>query len=108
MLTSYRLPSVSDDNRYIESLFGTMKTRFGYPKRPFVSIEDAQEWVARLVRWYNEEHRRGALNWVTPMARHTGKESCLPRLREQTYARRVSAILSGGGAVSETAIQLPL
>ena len=37
------------------------------------------------VRWYNEEHRHSALNWVTPMARHTGEESKLLRRREETY-----------------------
>jgi len=87
VLTSYSRPSVSDDNPYIESLFGTMKTRVGYPKKPFASIEEAQEWVDRFVRWYNEEHRHSALNWVTPMARHTGKEHRLLRLRAQTYRK---------------------
>lgn len=85
VLTSYSRPSVSDDNPYIESLFGTMKTRVGYPGKPFVSMEDAQEWVDRFVRWYNDKHRHSALNWVTPMARHTGKERRLLSLREQTF-----------------------
>jgi putative transposase len=90
ILASYSRPRVSDDNPYVESLFGTMKTRVGYPKKPFESIEAAQEWVDRFVRWYNEEHRHSALNWITPMDRHTGKETALLRRREQTYreARR--------------------
>jgi putative transposase len=87
VLASYSRPSVSDDNPYIESLFGTMKTRVGYPKKPFATIEQAQEWVDQFVRWYNEEHRHSALNWVTPMARHTGKEHCLLSLRERTYRK---------------------
>lgn len=87
VLASYSRPSVSDDNPYIESLFGTMKTRVGYPKKPFATIEQAQEWVDRFVRWYNEEHRHSALNWVTPMARHTGQEHRLLRLRERTYRK---------------------
>ena len=87
VLTSYSRPSVSDDNPYIESLFGTMKTRVGYPKKPFASIEEAQQWVDRFVRWYNEEHRHSALNWVTPMARHTGAEHRLLRQRAQTYRK---------------------
>lgn len=85
VLTSYSRPGVSDDNPYVESLFGTMKARVGYPKKPFESLEAAQEWVDRFVRWYNEEHRHSALNWVTPMARHTGEEQELLRRREQTY-----------------------
>jgi hypothetical protein len=70
-----------------ESLFGTMKTRVGYPKKPFETLEEAQAWVDRFVHWYNEEHRHSALNWVTPMARHTGEERELLRRREQTYRR---------------------
>ncbi len=84
---SYSRPSVSDDNPYVESLFGTMKTRVGYPKKPFETLEEAQAWVDSFVRWYNEEHRHSALNWVTPMARHTGEERQLLRRREQTYRR---------------------
>jgi len=34
-------PRVSDDNPYVESLFGTMKSRVGYPKKPFASMADA-------------------------------------------------------------------
>jgi len=87
VLTSYSRPRVSDDNPYIESLFGTMKTRVGYPKKPFDTVAEAQAWVDRFVRWYNEEHRHSALNWITPMARHTGKERRLLRLRERTYRK---------------------
>ena len=87
VLMSYSRPSVSDDNPYVESLFGTMKARVGYPKKPFASIEDAQKWVDRFVRWYNEEHRHSGLNWITPMARHTGEEHSLLQRREQTYRK---------------------
>lgn len=87
ILASYSRPSVSDDNPYIESLFGTMKTRVGYPKKPFASKAEAQAWVDNFVRWYNEEHRHSALNWITPMARHTGEEKALLRRREETYRK---------------------
>jgi putative transposase len=85
VFASYSRPSVSDDNPFVESLFGTMKTRVGYPKAPFESIEQAQAWVDSFVNWYNEKHRHSALNWITPMDRHTGKEVELLRRREQTY-----------------------
>ena len=87
ILASYSRPGVSDDNPYIESLFGTMKSRVGYPKKPFATLDDAQAWVNRFVVWYNEEHRHSALNWVTPMARHTGSERELLRRREETYRK---------------------
>ena len=87
VLTSYSRPGVSDDNPYVESLFGTMKTRVGYPRKPFEGLAAAQQWVDRFVHWYNNEHRHSALNWVTPMARHTGEEHQLLSRREQTYRR---------------------
>jgi transposase InsO family protein len=87
---SHSRPRVSDDNPYVESLFGTMKTRVGYPKKPFETLAEAQVWVDSFTRWYNEEHRHSALNWVTPMSRHTGEEHDLLRRRAKTYrhARR--------------------
>jgi putative transposase len=64
-----------------------MKSRVGYPRKPFQTCEEAQEWENRFVIWYNEEHRHSALNWVTPMARHTGEECELLRRREETYRK---------------------
>jgi len=87
VLASYSRPGVSDDNPYVESLFGTMKTRVGYPRKPFETLEEAQAWVDAFVRWYNEEHRHSALNWVTPMARHLGQERELLAHREATYEK---------------------
>jgi hypothetical protein len=87
ILASYSRPGVSDDNPYVESLFGTMKSRVGYPKKPFEGLGEAQTWVDRFVGWYNEEHRHSALNWVTPMARHTGAERELLHRREETYRK---------------------
>jgi putative transposase len=87
ILTSFSRPRVSDDNPYAESLFGTMKSRVGYPRKPFESIVDAQAWVDAFVRWYNEEHRHSGLNWMTPIARHTGRENELLRRRADTYRK---------------------
>ena len=42
ILASYSRPGVSDDNPYVESLFGTMKSRVGYPKKPFETREEAE------------------------------------------------------------------
>lgn len=85
--SSFSRPRVSDDNPFVESLFCTMKTRVGYPKKPFSSVEGAQTWVDRFTAWYNDEHRHSALNWVTPGARHTGADIELLRRRRRTYER---------------------
>jgi len=48
---------VSNDNAYIESLFGTTKQRPEYPPEGFESLELARDWVMKFITWYNEEHR---------------------------------------------------
>jgi hypothetical protein len=50
-------------------------------------MAEAQAWVDSFVRWYNKKHRHSALNWVTPMDRHTGPEHVLLRRREETYRK---------------------
>lgn len=84
---SYSRPHVSDDNPYSESLFGTMKTRPQYPRRPFASLEEAKRWVAEFVRWYNEEHRHSAIGYVTPSQRHLGEADAILARRRCVYAR---------------------
>tara|TARA_R110002096_G_scaffold435826_2_gene663498 strand:- start:8719 stop:9582 length:864 start_codon:yes stop_codon:yes gene_type:complete len=69
---SYSRPHVSDDNRYSESAFGTMKTRPEYPTKSFASIEAAKSWVDAFVTWYNDEHRHSRIGFVTPSQRHGG------------------------------------
>ena len=71
---SFSRPSVSNDNPYSESLFGTMKYRPHYPQKPFESMEKAHEWVKGFVSWYNTEHLHSGLNFVTPEDRHNGRD----------------------------------
>lgn len=84
---SYSRPHVSDDNPYSESLFGTMKTRPEYPRRPFESLEQAQVWVLAFVAWYNESHRHSAIGYVTPAQRHSGEAEQLLAQRRRIYEK---------------------
>jgi transposase InsO family protein len=82
---SYSRPHVSDDNPYSESLFGTMKTRPRYPRRPFASLAAAQAWVDAFVYWYNEEHRHSSISFVTPAQRHRGESEEILAKRRCVY-----------------------
>jgi len=86
---SFSRPQVSNDNPYTESLFRTLKYNVGYP-RSFESIEQARQWVAKFVHWYNNEHRHSKIKYVTPMQRHTGEDKEILEKRKRTYeaARR--------------------
>ena len=85
VVPSFSRPSVSNDNSYSESLFGTMKYAPTYPAKPFASLTEAREWVHRFVTWYNEQHRHSAIQFVTPGQRHRGEDAEILTARKAVY-----------------------
>ena len=65
-------PRVSNDNAYSDALFRLLKYRPGFPSKCFATLDQSRYWILGFVRWYNEEHRHSALNYVTPEQRHSG------------------------------------
>ena len=86
---SFSRPQVSNDNPFSESLFRTLKYNVGYPKS-FETLEEARQWVAKFIYWYNNEHRHSKIKYVTPMQRHIGEDKEILKKRKKTYeeARR--------------------
>jgi putative transposase len=82
---SFSRPRVSNDNAYAESLFRTCKYRPDYPNKPFGSLEEAQAWTQKFVRWYNQDHKHSGLKFVTPAQRHCGQDAAILERREQVY-----------------------
>ena len=87
VVPSFSRPSVSDDNPYVEALFRTAKYCPHFPLRRFVSVEDAQTWVADFVAWYNDEHQHSGIGFVAPSDRHAGRDVAILAARRATYAR---------------------
>ncbi|MCU7894920.1 MAG: integrase core domain-containing protein, partial [Candidatus Thiodiazotropha sp. (ex Lucinoma aequizonata)] len=87
VVPSFSRPSVSNDNPYSESLFGTMKYTPAFPSKPFESLGAARDWVYDFVHWYNEEHRHSdsGIQFVTPSQRHSGEEQSILVNREALY-----------------------
>jgi putative transposase len=85
VLPSFSRPAVSNDNPYSESLFKTLKYHPGFPDKPFESLHEARQWVARFQQWYDEIHRHSALKFVTPGARHRQEESAILQRRKRLY-----------------------
>lgn len=85
VMPSLSRPSVSNDNPFSESLFKTMKYRPAYPSKPFGDLLAARQWVGHFVRWYNDEHRHSAINFVTPAQRHAGLDVTLLKKRVEVY-----------------------
>ena len=85
VVPSFSRPSVSNDNPYSESLFGSMKYSPAYPARPFDNIEAARDWAHALVAWYNGTHRHSGIQYVTPNERHQGKDGAILAQRKAVY-----------------------
>ncbi len=85
IVPSFSRPSVSHDNPYSESLFKTLKYRPTALPRRFSDIQQAREWVAALVHWYNHEHRHSAIRFVTPAQRHAGLDTAILAQRQAVY-----------------------
>lgn len=83
---SYSRPRVSNDNPFVESLFGTCKALPDFPSKGFQSLEQARKWVLRFVDGYNHHHRHSALQYVTPAQRHNREDASILAKRQATYA----------------------
>lgn len=87
VVPSFSRPSVSNDNPYSESLFGTLKYTPAFPSKPFDSVDEARTWVLSFVRWYNGEHRHSGIQFVTPAQRHQGEDRAILTRRVTVYER---------------------
>ena len=85
VMPSFSRLAVSNDNPYSESIFRTLKYRPDYPKKAFMDIAQARNWITRFVRWYNNEHRHSAIKFVTPAQRHAGRDRELLAARTAVY-----------------------
>lgn len=83
--SSYSRPRVSNDNSFAESIFRTCKYRPDYPHKGFLDLTAAREWVHQFVTWYNEDHQHSGIKFVSPLARHEGKDIELLGKRTEVY-----------------------
>jgi putative transposase len=86
IIPSFSRPRVHDDNPYSESLFKTLKYTAGYPKY-FRNLDQAREWMARFVDWYNNEHLHSGIGYVTPQQRHDGSAQVILEIRNRTFEK---------------------
>lgn len=95
---SHSRPHVSNDNPYSEAQFKTLKYAPAFPDR-FASIEHAHEVCARLIAWYNHEHRHAGINLFTPVAVHFGEHETIRARRqavvEAAFARHPERFVRG-------------
>jgi transposase InsO family protein len=82
---SYSRPRVSDDNAFVEALFRTAKYRPQFPAKGFDNLDAARHWAAAFVRWYNVEHLHSGIRYVSPAARHEGRDHAILAARHTLY-----------------------
>lgn len=81
-------PRTPNDNPFVESAFGTVKTAPEYPGR-FRDLKDAQQYIDRYFPWYNTEHYHSGIDYVTPDQAHGGmREKIVARRQEQLRQQR--------------------
>ena len=87
VVPSFNRPGVSNDNPFSEALFRTLKYCPAYPTHPFADATAARQWVAAFVHWYNHVHQHSAIRFVTPDARHAGRDIAILARRDALYDR---------------------
>ena len=65
-------PHVSNDNPYSEAQFKTLKYAPTFPGH-FANIQQARDYVRRLMTWYNNDHRHSGIALLTPSDVHHGR-----------------------------------
>lgn len=73
-------PLKSNDNPYVESLFGTLKGPFDFKVDHCKTLEHCNRELERVVKSYNESRPHSGINYVPPEIRHQGKDSELAYL----------------------------
>ena len=88
MFEDHRMPQIfarprtPNDNPFVESLFGTVKTAPQYPAE-FLDREEAAKYFNQYFQWYNTEHLHSGIDYVTPEQCHQGLREAIVASRKQ-------------------------
>ena len=80
-------PRTPNDNPFIESLFGSIKTAPQYPGR-FLDLDNGIQYFGRYFPWYNTEHYHSGIDYVTPEQCHQGLRESIVHRRNQNFRKQ--------------------
>ncbi len=80
-------PRTPDDNPFVESFFGTVKTAPQYPGR-FLDLDEAVRYFNRYINWYNKEHLHSGIDYVTPEQCHNGLRNTIVSRRKKNLKQQ--------------------
>ncbi|MEA3465539.1 MAG: IS3 family transposase, partial [Thermodesulfobacteriota bacterium] len=63
-----------------------VKYHRSFPEQPFDTVDQARQWAAIFVDWYNNEHQHSSIKFVTPAQRHRGEDHEILQRRKEVYA----------------------
>jgi len=80
-------PRTPNDNPFVESLFGSIKTAPQYPGR-FLDLDNGIQYFDRYFPWYNTEHYHSGIDYVTPEQCHQGLKESIVHRRNQNLEKQ--------------------
>lgn len=82
-------PRTPNDNPFIESMFGSIKSAPQYPGR-FLDRNEAERYFIEYFNWYNNDHLHSGIDYVTPNQCHDGlRESIVSGRKEKLLKQRL-------------------
>ena len=88
---SHSRPRVSNDNPFSEAQFKTVKYAPQFPGR-FASIEEARQFCAAFLIFYNTQHYHTGIALLTPEMVHMGKATTIQQARQATLERAYARV----------------
>lgn len=101
LFARYQTPT---DNAWIESWFRILKHDW-LQYKDYVSFDQINGIISEFINYYNTIRYHGAIDYVTPEQKHTGKsDSILKERAERKRIARLNRLLTNRKQVSRTAI----
>ena len=92
MPQTFSRPRTPNDNPFIESFFGTVKTAQSWPGCfPANGIETVCEYFEKYFNWYNTRHFHSGINYLHPADKHAGLEDQIIKERETQLTNQRNA-----------------
>ena len=92
MPQTFSRPRTPNDNPFIESFFGTVKTAQSWPGCfPANGIETVCEYFEKYFNWYNTRHFHSGINYLHPADKHAGLEDQIIKERENQLTNQRNA-----------------
>ena len=92
MPQTFSRPRTPNDNPFIESFFGTVKTARSWPGRfPANDIESVRDYFEQYFHWYNTRHFHSGIDYLHPADKHAGLEDQIIKERENQLTNQRNA-----------------